>query len=133
MNVRRRTTVIDVPKINQLWKDGGWRGALTILLGSPQLTNDDRVWCHVDLDREEIHFARILRDGTFSSGERILIEIAASLFNDEMKVNLWNAFDRLDDYSARLAMTAIRNFSRLEAWESPGERGASARFLNFRP
>jgi hypothetical protein len=110
--------VIDTTNINQLWKDGGWRGALTILLGSPELSNDGRVWRHVDLNREEIHFTRILKDGTFSSGERILIQIAASLFNGEVKVNLWNAFGRLDDRNARLAMAAINNFAHLEVLES---------------
>jgi hypothetical protein len=110
--------VIDTTNINQLWKDGGWRGALTILLGSPQLSNDGRVWQHIDLHREEIHFTRILKDGTFSSGERTLIEIAASLFNGDVKVNLWSTFGRLDDRNARLAMAAINNFARLEVLES---------------
>ena len=110
--------MIDTTNINQLWKDGGWRGALTILLGSPNLSNDGRVWRHVDLDREEIHFTRILKNGTFSSGDRTLIEIAASLFNGDVKVNLWSAFGRLDDCNARLAMAAINNFARLEVLES---------------
>jgi hypothetical protein len=110
--------MIDTTSINQLWKDGGWRGALTILLGSPSLSNDGRVWRHIDLQREEIHFIRILRDGTFSSGERTLIEIAASLFNGDLKVNLWSAFGRLDDCNAKLAMAAISNFARLEVLES---------------
>ena len=111
--------MIDITKINQLWNDGGWRGALTILLGSPQLSDDGRVWQHIDLHREEFHFTRILKDGTFSSGERILIEIAASLFNGDVKVSLWSAFGRLDDRSARLAVAAIKNFARLEVLDSP--------------
>jgi hypothetical protein len=111
--------VIDGTKIDHLWKDAGWRGALTILLCSPQLSNDGRVWQHVDLDREEIQFAKILKDGTFSSGERTLLEIAASLFNQTPTVNLWRAFNRLDDRSARLAVTAICNFSRLGVLENP--------------
>lgn len=110
--------MIDTTNINQLWKDGGWRGALTILLGSPALANDGRVWQHVDLNREEIHFTRILNDRTFSSGERTLIEIAASLFNGDVKVNLWSAFGRLEDCNARLAMAAINNFARLQVMES---------------
>jgi hypothetical protein len=114
----RGETVIDTTKLNQLWKDGGWRGALTILLGSSELSNDGRVWRHINLDRQEIHFSRILKDGTFSSGERILIEIAASLFNGDVKVNLWNAFGRLDDNNAKLAITAIGTFARLEVLES---------------
>jgi hypothetical protein len=111
--------VIDGTKIDQLWKDSGWRGALTILLGSPQLSNDGRVWRHVDLDRRELHFEKILEDGTFSSGERTLIEIAASLFNQDVKVNLWEAFNRLDERSAQLAITAVCNFARLRSLDNP--------------
>lgn len=108
----------DRTKLNQLWKDAGWRGALTILFGSPQLSSDGRVWQHVDLDREEIRFAKILKDGTFSSGERTLIEIAASLFNQEATVNLWEAFNRLDERSAKLAIIAICNFARVPSLEN---------------
>lgn len=111
--------MIDGFKIDQLWKDAGWRGALTVLLGSPELSNDRRVWQHVALDRQEIHFARILNDGTFSSGERTLIEIAASLFSQDVKVNLWKAFQRMDDQNAKLAITAICNFARLRGLDNP--------------
>jgi hypothetical protein len=111
--------VIDDTKINHLWKDAGWRGALTILLGSPQLSNDGRVWQYVDLDRKEIQFAQILNDGTFSSGERTLVEIAASLFNQTQTVNLWRAFGRLDDRCTKLAITAICNFARVQVLEDP--------------
>lgn len=111
--------MIDEIKIGDLWKDAGWRGALTILLGSQQLSNDGRVWQHIDLNREEIQFARILKDGTFSSGERTLVEIAASLFNQTLSVNLWQAFSRLDDRSAMLAVAAICNFARLRVLEDP--------------
>jgi hypothetical protein len=111
--------MIDGTKIDELWKDAGWRGALTIFLGATGLSNDGRVWCHINLDRQEIQFAKILKDATFSSGERTLIEIAASLFNGDVKVNLWDAFSRLDDRSAKLAITAICNFSRLKVLENP--------------
>ncbi len=43
--------------------------------------DDFRVWRHVNLDREEIPFKKILTDGTFSAGERILLSVAASLFS----------------------------------------------------
>jgi hypothetical protein len=112
----------DKGTIDYLWKDAGWRGALTILLGSPLLSHDGRVWQHVDLDREEIRFAKILKDGTFSSGERTLIEIAASLFNQDVHVNLWTAFSRLDDEAAQLAVTAICKFARVEVPEDNRNR-----------
>jgi len=109
---------MDRTKLTRLWKDAGWRGALTILLGSPHLWNDGRVWQHVDLDREEIRFAKILKDGTFSSGERTLIEIAASLFSQTVRVNLWESFNHLDDHSAKLAVTAICNFARVRGLDN---------------
>src|SRR5262249_30258526 len=106
-------------QMDQLWKDAGWRGALTIILGSPQLATDGRVWQHIDLTKREIHFDTILGDRTFSSGERTLIELAASLFNNDLKVNLWEALSRLDDRSARLVVAAICNFARIRDLESP--------------
>ena len=109
---------MDGTKIDRLWKDAGWRGALTVLMGSPQLSKDGRVWQHVDLDREEIRFAKILRDGTFSSGERTLIEIAASLFNQDVTVNLWGAFNRLDEQSTEVAIAAICNFARIRGLDN---------------
>jgi hypothetical protein len=111
--------VIDSQSISQVWNDAGWRGALTILLGSPQLSDDSRVWRHVNLERREIHFPKILEDGTFSSGERTLVEVAASLFNDETKVNLFDALNSLDDRNANLIVTAICNFARLRGLQDP--------------
>ena len=69
----------------------------------------------------------MLKDGTFSSGERTLIEIAASLFSQEVKVNLWETFNRLDDRSKKLAVTAICNFARLGALENPFTRSATGK------
>jgi len=115
----RTNSVIDETRMNQLWKDAGWRGALTILLGAPQLANDGRVWQHIDLKNREIHFDKMLTDGTFSSGERTLVELAASLFNNDVKVNLWEAISRLDDRSARLVVAAICNFARIRDLGNP--------------
>ena len=106
-------------RMNELWKDAGWRSALTILLGSPQLAKDGRVWQHIDLKNREIHFDKMLDDHTFSSGERTLIELAASLFNNDVKVNLWESISRLDDRSARLVVSAICNFARIRDLRNP--------------
>src|SRR5437016_10671779 len=38
------------------------------------------------------------KDGTFSGGEKRLLEIAASTFNSDRKVNLWRAFGMLDGH-----------------------------------
>lgn len=72
---------------------------------------DGRVWRHVDLARKEIHFERILKDGTFSGGEKRLLEIAASLFNSDHKVNLWRAFGMLDGHFTEIAILAIRAYT----------------------
>jgi ABC-type multidrug transport system fused ATPase/permease subunit len=64
----------------------------------------------VDLDREEIHFKTILGDGTFSSGERTLLKVAASLFNRDHFVNLWEVFNKLDDTNTSLVLQAIESF-----------------------
>jgi len=45
--------------------------------------DDFRVWRHVNLDREEIAFKKILADGMFSAGERILLSVAASLISQD--------------------------------------------------
>jgi ABC-type multidrug transport system fused ATPase/permease subunit len=111
--------VIDGTSMDHLWKDAGWRGALTILLGSPQLATDGRVWQHIDLKNREIHFDKMLGDATFSSGERTLIEVAASLFSNDVKVNLWEAISRLDDRSARLVVAAICNFAHIRDLRNP--------------
>jgi hypothetical protein len=103
--------MIDDAEINHLWKDAGRRGARTIFLGSPQLSNNGRVWEYVNPDREQIQLAQILKDRIFSSGERTPLAIAASLFNETRTINLWQAFSRLDDRCSKLAITAIRNFA----------------------
>ena len=85
-----------------------WRAALLIL--TTAFAEDGRVWQHVNLDREEIYFRKILDDGTFSSGERMLLAVAASLFNQEQRINLWEVFNRLDETNAALVVSAIHSF-----------------------
>jgi hypothetical protein len=63
-----------------------WRAALLIL--TTAFAEDGRVWQHVNLDREEISVRKILGDGTFSSGERMLLAIAASVFNQKQRINV---------------------------------------------
>jgi hypothetical protein len=97
-------------QIEKLGRAADWRATLIILTGA--FAGDQRVWQHVDLDRERIHFRTILDDGTFSSGERTLLKVAASLFNQEHSVNLWEIFNRLDDTNAALVLKAIESFCR---------------------
>ncbi len=101
-------------KMAQLCREQDWHAALTIL-ASDAFMQDGRVWRHVDLARKEIHFERILKDGTFSGGEKRLLEIAASLFNSDHKVNLWRAFGMLDGHFTEIAIRAIRAYTRTHA------------------
>lgn len=93
-------------RINRLCREPDWHATLIILTGRA-LNGDARVWRHVDIDRGLIHFKRILRDYTFSGGERRLVEIAASLFNRDHKVNLHHVLGGLDETNERLVLRAI--------------------------
>ena len=96
--------------MKKLCRAADWRAALIILKSA--FAEDSRVWQHVNLNREEISFKRILDDGTFSSGERILLSVAASLFNQEHSINLWEVLNRLDETNAALVLTAFaRSFA----------------------
>jgi len=95
-------------QMKKLSRASDWRAALIILKSA--FEEDSRVWHHVNLNREEISFRKMLDDGTFSSGERILLSVAASLFNQEHRINLWEVLNRLDETNATLVLTAIRSF-----------------------
>ena len=95
-------------QMKKLSRASDWRAALIILKSA--FEEDSRVWHHVNLNREEISFRKMLDDGTFSSGERILLSVAASLFNREHSINLWEVLNRLDETNAALVLTAIRSF-----------------------
>jgi ABC-type lipopolysaccharide export system ATPase subunit len=96
-------------RIVDLYRQRDWRAALVILLHETFM-DDGRVWAHVDLEKERIHFDRMLEDGTFSGGERRLLEIAASLFSTDHQVNLWSILSGLDDTHTSLALYAISTF-----------------------
>ena len=94
--------------MHRLSRQPDWRATLMIL--TSVFPEDFRVWRHVNLDREEIAFKKILADGTFSAGERILLSVAASLFNQEQRVNLWEVFNKLDEQNTALVLEAIQSF-----------------------
>ena len=73
---------------------------------------DERVWRFVDLAQQRIYFKEILGEGTFSAGERSLLAVAASLFSDEISINLWETFNKLDARNTCLVLTAMDNFCR---------------------
>lgn len=97
-------------RISELCRARDWHATL-IILTSDVLNRDGRVWCHVDLDMGLIHFRKILRDYTFSSGERALVEIAASLFGADAKVDLWKVFNKLDHRCSEIVIHAIQVFT----------------------
>jgi hypothetical protein len=57
-------------QMQKLSRAADWRAALMILKDA--FAGDQRVWQHVDLGRERIHFRTILDDGTFSSGRQLV-------------------------------------------------------------
>ena len=95
-------------QIQKLSCASDWRAVLIILTSA--FAEDGRVWQYVDLDRADIAFRNILDDGTFSSGEKILLAVAASLFNRDQLINLWEVLNRLDERNTALVLRAIRSF-----------------------
>jgi hypothetical protein len=95
-------------QIQRLSRASDWRAALIILTSA--FAEDARVCQYVNPQREEIAFRKVLEDGTFSSREKMLLSIAASLFNREQRINLWEVFNRLDEPNTALVLRAIRSF-----------------------
>jgi hypothetical protein len=100
-------------RILQLSRASDWAAALAILT-SDRFVNDGRVWQHVDLERQCIYFSKMVRDGTFSSGEIALLRMAASLFSTDERVNLWRTLGALDEEACRLALRAMGTYCRVE-------------------
>lgn len=96
-------------RINQLCGDPAWHSVLILFTGR-LLNGDGRVWHHVDLDKAQIHFNRILKDYTFSGGQRRMVEIAASLFNHGHSVNLHRVLNGFDYENEELVVKALRAF-----------------------
>jgi hypothetical protein len=69
---------IVLPK--ELQKDPSSRAGLYIL--EQAFRNEPRVWKYVDAKLWTIHFDRMQNEGTWSGG-RLLIEVAASLFDGQ--------------------------------------------------
>lgn len=86
--------------------------AAMIILTSRMFNGDGRVWRHVDLDAGRIRFKKILNDYTFSGGQRRMLRIAASLFNQQFDVNLWRDLGGLDDHNTTIVLKAIAAYCR---------------------
>ncbi|PSL08185.1 hypothetical protein CLV30_101152 [Haloactinopolyspora alba] len=60
--------------------DGEAASAVAILC-DPLFADDWRVWSHVDDEHEAIDWAAILAEGTWSSGERVLLALGRNLWS----------------------------------------------------
>lgn len=88
--------------------DSGWRAALHVL--NCDLLLAKGVDQFVDVERRSIYFRKLLRAARpWSSGERMMVQVAASLFSPEFKTpNLWELAGRLDSDNVALVAEAIR-------------------------
>ena len=55
--------------------------AAVLLIAEEAFPFDLRVWKHIDARHQEVDFDQMLSDITFSSQERLMLEIAASLWS----------------------------------------------------
>ncbi len=99
----------------ELQKDAGWRAALSILCEA--FPDRKEVWRHVELGPPRpgwsgtgIRFQEMLDAIPWSSSERLLLECAASLFDREVKVNLWEVLNRVDYPQLEILNHAIQRW-----------------------
>ena len=72
--------------------------AAVLLIAQEAFPLDFRVWNCIDDRRQEVDFDRLLRDATFSAKERLMLEIAASLWTSRNHPTLLSVIaDRLGD------------------------------------
>ena len=65
--------------------------AAVLLIAQEAFPLDFRVWNCIDDRRQEIDFDRLLRDVTFTAKERLMLEIAASLWTSSNHSTLLRA------------------------------------------
>src|SRR6266446_5535950 len=94
----------------ELLKDAGWRALLTIFCGD-LLRDRGEVWNSIDLESRSIDIEKLLyATGVLSGGEKRLIDIALSLFNQHREVNLYRVLSNLDEENSQLVIDAIGTF-----------------------
>ena len=69
------------------------------------------MWDLVDLDDHSIDFEKML-EKPWSGGERLLLEAAASLFNPDYMVSLWDLAVKLDNRNLAVLIKAIQMMRR---------------------
>lgn len=85
--------------------DTDWSAAMWILRCG-LLARDGRVWRHVS--KQGIDFPAIEREGTFSHGELLLVQVAGSLFNSSLSVDLRDVCILLSDTWFETVLTAMQ-------------------------
>lgn len=90
----------------RLRQDAGWRGALHVL--ETAFAERGAVWRHIDVEARGIDFDAMLAEGTWSGGEHLLLQAAASLFSPRHQVPLWEIARRLNSHNLELVIEALR-------------------------
>jgi len=85
-----------------------WKAVLYVF--TEAFPDDQRVWERVDLEKWSIDLEALLGDGTFSGGEKAMLEAAASLYNDEHMINLGDMAARLSSHYWNILTRALRIF-----------------------
>jgi hypothetical protein len=96
-----------IEKLNARTARNGQWGAAIYVFTSSRFAADDRIWRHVDHDLSGIDFSAILRDRSWQGVERMLVELAASLYGKRAKLDLGRLFELLGNSGREVAMGAI--------------------------
>lgn len=100
--------------------------AAALVVASEAFPLDNRVWRHVDSTRQHVDFDRILSNSTFTETERLLLEIAASLWSSTNHSTLLGVIaDRLGDEGLAIVLrglAAARDARRLASGHAPNGR-----------
>lgn len=84
------------------------RYAAVLVVASEAFPLDNRVWNHINADAQHVDFDRILSNGTFTSTERLLLEIAASLWSSSTHPTILSVVaDRLGDEWLAVVLRAV--------------------------
>lgn len=84
------------------------RFAAVLVVASEAFPLDHRVWRHISEVDQEVHFDRILSDESFTTTERLLLEIAASLWTSSSHPTMLSVIaDRLGDEWLAVVLRAL--------------------------
>ena len=84
------------------------RFAAVLVVACEAFPLDNRVWRHINEVREEVDFDRVLSDASFTSTERLLLEIAASLWTSSSHPTILGVIaDRLGDEWLAVVLRAL--------------------------